>query len=183
MAAVTTRALARRLGVSHAAPAYHFRDREALLAEVATEGFRVFADALEAAARAEPDPHARFCAVGLAYVRFAIGHPSHLRVMFGRGLPDGHVPPPALLGEGARAYQVLLDASSALAASSPTPIGSVDEVAFAAWSLVHGMAVLWNDGPARQAFASRELFEQAAARIIGRSPCGAGQPPERPPRT
>jgi len=179
VAAVTTRALARRLGVSHAAPAYHFRDREALLAEVATEGFRVFADALEAAAHAEPDPHARFCAVGLAYVRFAIGHPSHLRVMFGRGLPeglpDGHAPPPALLGEGARAYQVLLDASSALVASSPTPIGSVDEVAFAAWSLVHGMAVLWNDGPARQAFASRELFEQAAARIIGRSTCGAGR--------
>ena len=47
LGAVSTRALARRLGVSHAAPAHHFKDREALLAEVATEGFGHFTAALE----------------------------------------------------------------------------------------------------------------------------------------
>ena len=118
-AAVTIRALAQRLGVSHAAPGYHFADRDALLVEVATEGFRLFADTLEAAARGTPTPTARLVAVGLAYVRFASQHPSYLRVMFGRGSARDSDWPEALQEEAHRGYQALTDAVESLVATLP----------------------------------------------------------------
>jgi AcrR family transcriptional regulator len=167
LAAVTTRALARRLGVSHAAPGHHFRDRDALFIEVATEGFRAFADALEAAAAAAPsDPDAQLNATGLAYVRFAIEHPAHVRVMFGGGLRKGPQLPAALKHESVRAQRVLNDAATAAIVGTGAPGGSVKELAFGSWSLVHGMVMLWIDGPARQAYATPAQFEAAAARII-----------------
>lgn len=146
VAAVTTRALARRLGVSHAAPAHHFRDREALLVEVATEGFRAFADALEAAAGGRDDPEDRLAAIGRAYVRFACAHPSHVQVMFGRDLNQGRPQPAALDQESERAYGVLIGAVEALVAARPGPHAPPDELAFGFWALVHGMAALWIEG-------------------------------------
>jgi AcrR family transcriptional regulator len=170
LAAVTTRALARRLGVSHAAPAHHFRDREALLVEVATEGFRAFADALEAAAAAAPpDPSARLCAIARAYVRFAIEHPAYVRVMFGGSLRDERQRPPALERESERAYRALIDTAAAAGAGAPG--GSAQDLAF-----VHGMATLWIDGPARYMYATSSQFEAAAARIIVRMLWGNESP-------
>ena len=165
-AAVTIRALAQRLGVSHAAPGYHFADRDALLVEVATEGFRLFADTLEAAARGTPTPTARLVAVGLAYVRFASQHPSYLRVMFGRGLREGSDWPEALQEEAHRGYQALTDAVESLVATLPGDPGAVDEIAFTAWSLVHGMAMLWIDGPARHALGDEPTLLALAERAI-----------------
>ena len=171
-AAVTTRALARRLGVSHAAPGHHFADREALLAEVASEGFRLFADTLAQAASAESDPAERLVAIGRAYLRFAADHPSYLRVMFGRGFPKGYHPPEHLRRESDRAYAVL----TAVVRDLPLALGgdatSIDELAFGAWSLVHGMAMLWIDGSATHAFADRADFEATGERVVRRSVLG-----------
>jgi AcrR family transcriptional regulator len=165
---VTMRALAARLGVSHAAPGYHFGSRDALLAEVAAEGFHAFADALDAAARAESDPTARLVAVGLAYVAFALDHTSHLRVMFGRGLPEGFVPPEPLAQEAGRALRVLTDAVSAVVETLAHAPGPIEELAYASWSLVHGMAMLWIDGPARHAVRDRRALMAMAERAIKR---------------
>lgn len=72
--ALSLRDLARRAGVSHAAPAHHFKDRTGLLTAFAAEGWALFAAALQAA----PDLRER----GVAYVRFAREHPAHFQVMF-----------------------------------------------------------------------------------------------------
>src|SRR5512145_3325109 len=77
--ALSLRELARRLGVSHAAPAHHFADRAALLVELARDGYARFGEALAKAAAAEPDPLERLREVGRAYVRFAIEHPGRFR--------------------------------------------------------------------------------------------------------
>jgi AcrR family transcriptional regulator len=170
--AVTTRELARRLGVSHAAPGHHFADREALLAEVATEGFHLFADALEHAVAAVSDPAERFVALGSAYLRFAFDHPSYLRVMFTRGFPKGYRPSDQFACESDRAYSVLegvvRDLTVALG-GDPTPL---DELAYGAWSLVHGMAMLWIDGATTYGFVDREGFEATAARVVRRAISG-----------
>jgi AcrR family transcriptional regulator len=163
--AVTTRALARRLNVSHAAPAHHFKDREALLAEVATQGFRMFADRLEAASRAEREPRSRLVAIGRAYIRFAVEHPAYLRVMFGHGLPDDYVPPEPLRYEADRAYAVLTAGVGALAPRG-TSEKAIEELGFGAWSLVHGMAMLWIDRIARSALPTPEALDAAAARLL-----------------
>ena len=73
-AALSLRDLARRAGVSHAAPTHHFRDKAGLLTAVAAEGFALLGTAL-----AEADD---FAATGVAYVRFATTHPGHFAVMF-----------------------------------------------------------------------------------------------------
>jgi AcrR family transcriptional regulator len=172
LAAVTTRALAKRLGVSHAAPGHHFADREALLAEVATEGFRVFADTLEQAASAESDPSERFVVIGKAYLRFAADHPSYLRVMFGRGFPKGYHPPEHFRCESDRAYAALTGVVRDLTLALGGDPTLSDELAFGAWSLVHGMAMLWIDGSATHAFAGRADFEATGERVVRRSVLG-----------
>lgn len=78
--ALSLRALARDLGVSHAAPRAHFADRGALLCALAHEGFRRSVAAMEAgAAAAGPDPVARYRALGRSYVQFARDNPSYFR--------------------------------------------------------------------------------------------------------
>src|SRR6201992_1389153 len=78
---VSLRELAREAGVSHAAPAHHFTDRRGLFTALSAQGFELLAAAL---AEARP----RFLDAALAYVRFAIEHPGHYRVMFDKSLLD-----------------------------------------------------------------------------------------------
>src|SRR5215210_1552970 len=72
-AAVSLRDLARRAGVSHAAPAHHFGDKAGLLTAVAAQGYQLLADTLTAARQRSGD----FLEVGVAYVRFAVDHRAH----------------------------------------------------------------------------------------------------------
>ena len=81
--ALTLREVARRAGVTHAAPYRHFADKEALLAAVAEEGFRAMASDMRERMDKETSPTERLLACGVAYVLFAVRHPSHFRVMFG----------------------------------------------------------------------------------------------------
>ncbi len=80
--ALSLRALARDLGVSHAAPRAHFADRRALLGELAKEGFRLSLAAMHAGAEAAgADPVARYRALGRSYVQFARDNPSCFRAI------------------------------------------------------------------------------------------------------
>ena len=75
--AVSLRGLARDLGVSHAAPRRHFRNRTTLLGELAKMGFQRLMETGRAAAEAAgPDPVARYRAFGRAYVEFAMETPA-----------------------------------------------------------------------------------------------------------
>lgn len=82
--ALSLRSLARDLGVSHAAPARHFRDRQALLDALAVEGFERLGGDLTAAVAVEGDFQERVLAAAKAYVGFAIAHPALLDVMYSR---------------------------------------------------------------------------------------------------
>src|SRR5262249_55063933 len=79
----TLREATRRVGVSHAAPAHHFKDAKGLLTEVALLGYRDFAQALAAAdRRGGEDPARRLREQGEAYVRFALKYPARFQLMF-----------------------------------------------------------------------------------------------------
>ena len=77
-AGISLRDLARRAGVSHAAPAHHFGDKAGLLTALAVEGYDMLADAVIAAHRRTGD----LVETGVAYVRFAVDHRAHFEVMF-----------------------------------------------------------------------------------------------------
>ncbi|MET9769623.1 TetR/AcrR family transcriptional regulator [Streptomyces sp. NPDC006415] len=146
-AALSLRDLARRAGVSHAAPAHHFKDRTGLLTAVAAEGYALFADALAGA----PDLRER----GVAYVRFAATHPAHFQVMF---QPDLHRPDdPDLLAARARATEAL---RAGVADLPPGGRGADDRLAgVAAWSLAHGFATLLLSGNLADAMEGRDPEE------------------------
>jgi AcrR family transcriptional regulator len=79
---------ARLAGVSPAAPYRHFRDRDELLADVATRGFVVFEAALARAwDQGRPDPEAAFHRLGRAYLAFAHDEPAYYSAMFEAGVP------------------------------------------------------------------------------------------------
>jgi len=143
--ALTFRELGRRLGVSHAAPANHFADKAALLAELAAEGFDELATALEVAAGEGRTPAAHLRAAGRAYVTFARRKPGHFRVMFAGGFSRA-APSPHLATAGARAYTALEGPVVAALAGRRTP-ERIREASFLAWSVVHGAAMLILDAP------------------------------------
>ena len=133
--ALSLREVARRAGVSHAAPYRHFPERDALLAALAVEGFEWLAVGQREAAAA-----GGLRAMGEAYVEFALAHPQRFRLMFGGGIPLGKH---ARLREVAmRAYEEL---SGALASRYPGAPGAMD-CSVAAWALVHGLAQLMLGG-------------------------------------
>ncbi|WP_329187630.1 TetR/AcrR family transcriptional regulator [Streptomyces sp. NBC_01428] len=128
--ALSLRDLARRAGVSHAAPAHHFKDRTGLLTAIAAEGYALLAAALDTADDLRD--------AGVRYVRFAREHPAHFQVMFSPELLRGNdlelTAARTLAGERLRA------------AVSDVPTEGRGEDArlagVAAWSLAHGFATL-----------------------------------------
>ncbi|WP_230684902.1 TetR/AcrR family transcriptional regulator [Cellulomonas sp. JZ18] len=75
-------ALARRVGVSTAAPYRHFADRDALLCALADEGYVAFGAALDAAVHASSGPRDRLRRLGIAYLRYAAENPAVFAIMF-----------------------------------------------------------------------------------------------------
>src|SRR5262250_143187 len=81
--ALTLRAVARAVGVSHTAPKNHFGDLQGLLSELAAIGYGRYGEALANAMNAAgADPRARMRAMGRAYVGFARQHPGMFLLMF-----------------------------------------------------------------------------------------------------
>jgi AcrR family transcriptional regulator len=155
--ALTVRAAARRAGVSHNAPYRHFADKTALLAAIAQEGFEALASDLERArAGAGETARAQLEATGWAYVRYALDHPDHLRVMFGGLFPD-QAAYPDLAAVGARAFAVLVETLRAGQARGEIVAGDPRQVALTAWGLVHGLALLLLD---RQIPAANDAPEE-----------------------
>lgn len=146
--ALTLRAVAHRLGVSHAAPIYHFPTKADLILAMAEEGFRLFADSLESALAVSPEGDVG--RVGQAYIAFALGHPNHYRVMFGSELTTFRGMPPSFLAESERAFAVL----ARISGDSNAPHG-LGLHSLYLWSLVHGMAML-KLGPLRSRVAPED---------------------------
>jgi AcrR family transcriptional regulator len=142
VATLSLRELARRLGVSHAAPYRHFADKDALLAAIAQQGFELLGDGLEDAAALHPDdPQHQLTETGWAYVQFALRHPQHFGVMFGRSTAF-QASFPDLLAASRRAFGVLLRVIENGQLAGRFVPGIAHELALAAWSQVHGLATL-----------------------------------------
>ncbi|MFF9852657.1 TetR/AcrR family transcriptional regulator [Streptomyces litmocidini] len=124
---LSLRDLARRAGVSHAAPAHHFKDRPGLLTAIAAEGYELLADALEDTSALRER--------GVRYVRFAVTHPAHFQVMFRPELLRAD--DPDLLAAKERASAALRTGVADL-----PDVPDARQAGIAAWSLAHGFATL-----------------------------------------
>jgi AcrR family transcriptional regulator len=134
--------LARAAGVSPAAPYRHFRDRGALLAEIARRGFvRFTADLERALGSGGADPVAALEACGRAYLAFARREPAAYAVMFDPALPLDD--DPGLRQASDAAFAVLRRAAEAVCAIAPRPRPPALMVALHFWALAHGIATLF----------------------------------------
>ena len=165
-AALTLRGVGDRLGVSRTALYRHFTDKQALLDEVAAEGFRMLRAALrDAWGRGG---RAGFDAMGVAYVHFAVDHPSHYRVMFG-GVADKREahPDPDGADDSTNAFQVLVDAIVAEQAAGRVRREDPQALALYIWAMVHGVAMLALDGLLPPPTTPDALARLAIARMHG----------------
>ena len=173
---MSLREVARRSGVSSAAPVHHFGDKAGLLTALAAEGFELLAETLgEARART-----GSFVEIGAAYVGFAVSHRAHFEVMFRPDLYDAQAPA-ILAGNRAAAQHLYGPASEHLDADvDPRDAG------VAAWSLVHGLATLiingnlGEDALADPIGTARRIGALTARRGVGRASeeRASRQPPE-----
>lgn len=141
----TLRGCAKRAGVSHAAPAYHFKDAGALLTALAAEGFRRFMAAMRARqAQAPGEPLAQLLALGLGYVDFALANPSLFRLMFSSVHPDPTDQDFHTVSK--ESFELLVAAIARLHGHDPTSDPTSDPELTTdltvAWSVVHGLANL-----------------------------------------
>jgi AcrR family transcriptional regulator len=146
IAGLTLRAAAREAGVSHAAPKNHFGDVRGLLSELAAVGFARFGVALVANVREDAPPKARLAAIGRGYVTFARQNPGLFLLMFRSERLD--FSRPALRTAGEAAFGVLAGAVGERRREAPETRSTLSQAAqiTAAWSLVHGFAMLMLDG-------------------------------------
>ncbi len=151
---LTLREVARRAGVSHAAPYHHFVDKSALIEAVVVESFHAFATALREATVPSGNALDNLIALGKAYVRFAVEHSASFRLMYRPELrhpsfQEGqeHLGMSPVINEAAlEAYRVLAERIGACQEAGFIPVRSRTSLTLTAWSTVHGVAVLVLDG-------------------------------------
>jgi AcrR family transcriptional regulator len=140
--ACSLREVARRAGVSHAAPYHHVPSREALLGALAGQAFEEMDGTMaEAQAAAPADAEAQLVAVGMGYFLFALRRPELFRLM----IRPEHLAPPraqgAAAGECLGPYGRLQVVLERLLARPPTAVD-----AHLCWAAVHGLALLALEG-------------------------------------
>jgi len=146
---ISLRGVARQAGVSHTAPYRHFADKADLLAAVAEEGFVEFGQYLQKAVEAaDSEPIASLKSTGVAYIKYAIAHPVHFRLMFNNHAlkPESETATSSLYTTSKATFQILVDIISAGQAEGKMVAGDAEAMATGRWALVHGLAMLMLDG-------------------------------------
>ena len=154
-AALSLRAIAARVGVSHTAPKNHFGSLRGLLTAIATEGFVRHAAFMRAGLSDASGRKDRLRAAMAGYVRFAMEHKSLFLLMFSAQHCDFSDPELGLAAAGS--YAVLADIATGLDWDKASAADGQRRAEMMLWSLVHGYAQLANAG----------LFEPARGRAGG----------------
>lgn len=193
--AVVLREATRRVGVSANAAYRHFADRDALLAAVVSLAQGRMADVIAAAidavstpadpaSPASPDApdgpdapgilaRARFRAVGVGYLRFALDEPGLFRTGFTVPTDLSRAFHPDSAGTcGRTPFQLLAGTLDEMAATGVLPAEEREGAEFLAWSAVHGMAMLALDGPLRG--LPREAVRALTPRLVRMVDLGIG---------
>jgi AcrR family transcriptional regulator len=165
VSALTFQTLARRAGVSSGAPYHHFENREQLLAAIAQEGLALLVKEMtRGSAESGADARSQLEGLGRGYVRFALSHRGHFRVMFrpelrqflGKDANKG-------LGDG---LEIVRQAIVRCQEEGSAPKGDVSALVLLAWSAVHGASHLWTDGSLREEHLVEDA-EALAATVAG----------------
>jgi AcrR family transcriptional regulator len=141
--ALSLREAARTAGVSQAAPYRHFKNKEALLAAIAEEGFRLLGDRIRSAVQAfRMSPEEQFHQTALAYLKLAREHADHFRLMFAgmpKRCPKDH---PGLDRVSKELFNEFVSIIIRCQREKVIRAGNPEQLALVAWCSVHGFAAL-----------------------------------------
>jgi AcrR family transcriptional regulator len=173
---VILREAARAAGVSHSAAYRHFTDREALLAEVSQHARHELAAEMRRRVNRATNPLKRLQAVGTAYIDFALSQPGLFRTAFtshpATSQDDEHDAPnrPDAGSDTDRAepYEILGDVLDEAVAAGLLNAHRRPGAEIAAWSAVHGLAVLLLDGPLPTTGPALEFARSRVLNLIER---------------
>lgn len=162
---LSLRALARSTGVSQTAPYRHFKDKNALLAAIATEGFSELFDA-QGPLDPNGDSVAAMFDLGMTYLRFARDHTEVFRLMFGPELQPRNQYP-ELFAAGREAFHRIERLIELASKDGGFEVADTKLGAHTAWAAVHGIATLMLDHADSFGY-HRQLDEQAeqALRVL-----------------
>jgi len=159
--ALSLRMIARRAGVSHAAPYRHFKNKKEILAAVAKQGFDMMLEETRkriSESRGNELDHFAIC--GLSYIDFAVKFPAHFRVMFGTRMENSYFSE-KLKPVSQPVFRLLLDSIIACQEKGLLKPGDPFRMAMSAWSIVHGFAMLRIDNH----IPDREMDEQELKKL------------------
>jgi len=165
---LTIRRVSERVGVTPGAAYHHFQSKKHLMAAAAERGFaELLSEQTEADRAAGPHPLGRLEALGRVYIRYALGHPAHYRVMFGEHTRQLDMGDPA--PSGRQVWALLLEVSRACADAAEAQIDATD-LARTAWATVSGVVSLILErevAPDPSAADVTRLTDMAMAVLIG----------------
>ena len=164
---LSLRDVARRVGVSHAAPANHFGDKAGMLTAVAVQGFGLFADYLSAAVDRIDSPIEALHANGRAYLEFSDLYPGYFEIMFRPPLINRD--DPNYKSAGDKAFGLLRELVAACQRQGWQPDADTTALTVSTWALFHGLALLRRQGSLTPHLpeASPEAAIEAARTLTG----------------
>jgi AcrR family transcriptional regulator len=142
---LSMRAIARTVGVSQTAPYRHFKDKNHLLSEVATQAFSELYEASYAVVEQNRTPLQNIQAAGLVYLRYAIDNPEKYRILFGSRIQNRRSYA-TMVEAGEKSFQILIDQVERGIAEGDFIPGCALILANTLWTQVHGAASLILDG-------------------------------------
>ncbi len=143
---LTLRKVAQRAGVSHSAPYAHFKDRQALIAAISTEGFKQLHAQLDAAVLAyADDPKQQFVEGAWAYVQFALNNTDTFKIMFS-GVLEKEKEYPAFIEIAAKTFERVVEIVRACQKAGVLRPAPAEIMAVSVWGQVHGIISLLLEG-------------------------------------
>jgi len=170
---MSLRKVAKKAGVSHAAPYAHFADKQALIAAISTEGFRQLYDRVSVVAEENKiNPSRQLVEAAWTYVQFAMDDRDRFKVMFS-GVLEKEKEYPEFVMESQRNFQLVKMIVEANQVSGILRSGPSDLMALSAWGIVHGFVMLLLEGQIPHAILEqknlRELVEFQLKQIMAKS--------------
>jgi AcrR family transcriptional regulator len=139
---LSLRKISKLAGVSQSAPYRHYPDVEALIADVALEGFKLLTEKLKKVRRKFAKvPLLQFRESGVSYVEFAIKNPDLFQIMYGNQIQNHSKFDSLILAEH-ETFSVLIEIISDCKRAGILETKDVKKTSVAAWTMVHGIAVL-----------------------------------------
>ena len=139
---LSLRRVAKRAGVSHAAPYAHFTDKQALIAAISTEGYKqLFSQLKQIDQKYCNDPLRKLVEVAWCYLQFAVKDPAHFKITFS-GVIEKEKDYPAFVEISQKSFVFITEMVAECQATGIWPSGPSDLIAVHLWGSIHGLAAL-----------------------------------------